>query len=645
MKTLRQLLFLICAVSFVGIPQARAQDLQVQQFRPMPGQQTNYFHGFRADTPDAGRWELGLVLNYARNPLVIQTRPAGESAERTGELITQQLTLDLLAAIAVTDWFEFGVALPVYLHDAGNRGQGFGAFELQDAPNRGVGDLRLVPRFRLAQWGGDRGDRFTVGFSADFLLPTASNGNAYQGEDFRVEPRFALDLRLADWAVWSFNAGVMIRPEDVTVDNISAGHAATFGTAAAFALNDSGSVLLVPEIFGLVSIAPDDDIDLEEVPLEARLGLKWFPVGGLMIEGGAGAGIIEGYGTPDWRLFAGVSYSAGPEDESVCNNTRRWPDDDQDGVCETPSHLGICDICRPRLDGDFPDPWEIMDYVRRDDSAHYWRYSYYPGMSTDDSVDEDNDGMPDACDICRPADACEPGTDTSDSRDADGDGLPDACDQCPNGRDLSDVDGDCIADCLDLCPEDPETWNNLDDEDGCPEEFECSEALSCPENLTEFPFVAQEYGGVPFFFDYDIYMEFSQRGPVNGYDQSTNEVLIEQIVAIVEELAPCLEYDLVAEGHTDTDGNLEYNTNLGLNRAGHVRDLLIAAGMRADRIEVMTRGESEPLNADDQGDDYAPGNRENRRVILRYECREGGERGPEAFEPTCAPPSVGQRCR
>ena len=75
-----------------------------------------------------------------------------------------------------------------------------------------------------------------------------------------------------------------------------------------------------------------------------------------------------------------------------------------------------------------------------------------------------------------------------------------------------------------------------------------------------------------------------------------------------------------------------------------MRDLLIAAGMGPDRVVARTRGETEPLNPDDPSNDYAPGNRENRRVILRYECREAGDRGPERFEPSCAPPSRGLRC-
>lgn len=635
---------------------ANAQDnLQAQQFFPMPAQQSNYFHTARAATPDGGTWELGLVLNYARNPLVIQSAVGDDALERNGAIITDQLVLDLNAAVSLADWLELGVALPIYLYDNGDTGQGFGRYELEDSPNPGVGDLRIVPRVQLFEWGGDEQDRFALGLMLNVFVPTASNDGVYQGEDaVRLEPRLAFDAWFADWVVWSLNGGVVIRPEEVSLENISSGQTVTFGSAAAFRVTEDDTVFLVPEVVGAVSIARGDDVDLEEVPMELRGGVKWFPrnADGLMIEGGAGAGLIEGFGTPDFRLFAGLSYSPDREQEPVCFPTD-YPDDDGDRLCETPADFGPeCDICRPRLDGDFPESYEIADYAAREDAAHYWRYSYYPGADTDDGIDVDDDGYPDACDICRPVDACDPLYRTDDDVDSDGDGIPDGCDYCPQGGDLVDTDGDCIVDCRDECPEDPETWNDDFDEDGCPEIYECSEADVCPENLDEFPIVDQVYGGVPFFFDYDVHWEFSER-VTQGYDRATNEVLLAQMAAILVDLADCMRYRLRAEGHTDTDGNEEYNVELGMNRANYVRtqliDALVEAGMdpaEADAIvEADTFGEGDPINPDDPDDDYAPGNRENRRVILRIiGCDEIGNRGPASFQPTCPDTSVGVRC-
>ena len=78
-----------------------------------------------------------------------------------------------------------------------------------------------------------------------------------------------------------------------------------------------------------------------------------------------------------------------------------------------------------------------------------------PGHS--DSIDMDNDGIPDGCDtfidsdadgVADSSDAC-PGHD--DGIDADNDGIPDGCDPVIG----SDADGDGVADSADICPNTP----------------------------------------------------------------------------------------------------------------------------------------------------------------------------------------------
>ena len=53
--------------------------------------------------------------------------------------------------------------------------------------------------------------------------------------------------------------------------------------------------------------------------------------------------------------------------------------------------------------------------------------------------------------------------------------------------------------------------------------------------------------------------------------------------------------NVVITGHTDTMGTPEANFHLGLKRATFVRNRLIAAGLAAERIEVSSLGESDPL--------------------------------------------------
>jgi N-acetylneuraminic acid mutarotase len=88
----------------------------------------------------------------------------------------------------------------------------------------------------------------------------------------------------------------------------------------------------------------------------------------------------------------------------------------------------------------------------------------------DDRLDDDSDGLPDACDGC-PAHP-DPG-----QEDADGDGFGDACDDCPDPSDPDDLDRDGFCDGVDLCLGFPD----LDDDDfdaipdgcdSCPTDFD-----------------------------------------------------------------------------------------------------------------------------------------------------------------------------
>ena len=70
--------------------------------------------------------------------------------------------------------------------------------------------------------------------------------------------------------------------------------------------------------------------------------------------------------------------------------------------------------------------------------------------------------------------------------------------------------------------------------------------------------------------------------------------------------------DILVTGHTDTVGGLAYNDKLSLARAERLREMLIALGIPAERIQAAGRGKREPLVATD---DNVPEPR-NRRVEI-----------------------------
>src|SRR6267378_1631408 len=87
----------------------------------------------------------------------------------------------------------------------------------------------------------------------------------------------------------------------------------------------------------------------------------------------------------------------------------------------------------------------------------------------------------------------------------------------------------------------------------------------------------------PVFFDFDS-------ATLNDQARST---LDQDAKTLRDHSAP----KLVIEGHCDERGTAEYNQALGERRAQAARDYLIAAGVAAGRIEVISYGKERPFDS------------------------------------------------
>ena len=85
-----------------------------------------------------------------------------------------------------------------------------------------------------------------------------------------------------------------------------------------------------------------------------------------------------------------------------------------------------------------------------------------------------------------------------------------------------------------------------------------------------------------------------------------------ELTTIKREIAGRPASEVMVIGHTDTVGGLEANDKLSRLRAQTVRDILIAAGVPGEKIEVAGRGERQPLVK--TGDEVAEA--QNRRVEI-----------------------------
>ena len=555
MRKLSIVTLLLAALALGWAPAAGAQDgptLAVQQFAPNPGGGRNYMHVDGTATLKHLEPSVSVVANHAYRPLVLVDERTGDERD----LLRHQAQLDLIGGIGLTDRAQLGLALPVTFFQT-DRPLGEDADALS---TQAVGDLRVVPKVNLLN--GETGLQLAV--MGVLSLPTG-DGSALQGnEGLTFEPRAVAELWFTDRLRAGLNAGyVMRRQNEYRV--LPQGNELTYGAGVAWELLPD-SLTLVGETYGRAAADPDSTLDLDTLPLEATIGTRWIPAEGHALSIGTGPGLTSGYGTPTWRTYLAYSLTVagvggggdGDRDgDGVADRWDRCPDvpEDRDGFED---------------DNGCPDP------------------------------DNDRDGVPDTEDGCplhpedvdgfQDADGCP-------EYDNDGDRIADGYDRCPlhaedadgfqdeDGCPDPDNDRDRILDAADACPNRPETYNGVEDEDGCPDEGRVKVTGDKVLILDKVHFDLDKASIKPVSFE-----------------------LLDQVAATLRG-NPELRRVRV-EGHTDSQGQEDYNDSLSEARAQAVRDHLVRAGVEHGRLEARGYGESRPVETNDTKE----GRAKNRRV-------------------------------
>jgi large repetitive protein len=553
-STLTGGLLLALLAVFAASP-ARAQGIDIQQYKPGPG--VNDVLGVYGPKvgPHLGL-HGGLSLNYARDPLGVLDPRTGTFVSR---VVTDQFTADVLASVSLFDRFELGLALPVTFQ-GGPPADGANAFFGGTGAGAGMGDLRLVPKALLLST--DSG--LDVGIALPLSLPTAASQRFLGASGVSVMP-----MVTAQWANGGLrvlaNAGVRLQPE-VQLRNLRVGNELAYALGAEVPVSEPLSVRASLE--GALAL---NTASAQQAPLELLAAARYVLQEGLAVQVGGGPGLTRGYGTPAFRLFASVGWTPpapppapratcaeGPEDldgfqdEDGCVD----PDNDQDGIADAP------DIC--------PNEAEVKNGYRDEDGC--------PDEALDDKAgglaiaytgDTDGDGLNDDQDRC--------------SKQAeDKDGFEDF-DGCPE----PDNDKDGLADADDKCPLEAETINGNQDEDGCPDQGRSKVRL-----------------------DKDRIVILDK-----VYFATGKDIILERSFSLLEQVASVLranpQVELVRiEGHTDDQGADAKNLDLSQRRASGVRRYLIDAGIAAERLEAVGYGETRPTDTNKT----AAGRENNRRV-------------------------------
>jgi len=375
---------------------------------------------------DQFSWNIGLFLDYQRNPLVRYSKTTNKVDRK---IVEDLLSGHLFGSFAPVEWLDIGLVLPVVAYQDGE-----GFVNEGDPGTFGVGDLRLHARFQLYQM---PNKLFAIAIEPVVGFPTGREVGQFMGsEGFTFTPWLNMSLNFSGKGGLALNLGYRVM-EDTSIGDLTLEDEIRYRFGFWVGLM-ADKLDFYAELFGATTAADPFD-KLNQSPIEALGALRWHIVDGAYLDVGAGGGITNGYSCPDFRVFAGFRFWVPPVEDVVVDPCPGEPEDmdgyqDDDG-CADPDNDSdtICDpwVKKEGLAGKYADRCKYSDDC--------------PMIPEDFDGFQDTDGCPDP--------------------DNDNDTI---CDPWVKEQGKSaKYAGTCKL--SDDCPDVPEVFNGFKDEDGCPD--------------------------------------------------------------------------------------------------------------------------------------------------------------------------------
>jgi OmpA-OmpF porin, OOP family len=594
------------------------QNIDMQQFHPAPGPYNLLsVHGARVD--GNGTFTLGVWANYAWRPFTIfnASCPNAENDEgcTLGDVrsrpIEHMVSLDVLATVTVARRIQIGLTVPL-AYESGQAVNSLNGYPLSSGESQStfaLGDPRLDVKIRIAGRG-LTGMAAAIGLTG--VIPTGQftgGSNRFVANDsVALGGRGVLDGRFGRF-FFALNAGVLWRPEVLTVLSTRIGTAFQWGAGAGF--QATPRLGFVAEIFGSNNFSTTQQNNGVETDLAAR-----YTLGDVSITAGGGAGIIRAAGTPVARGFVGLQWSPlriDGDSDGVDDSVDRCPSEaeDRDGYDDL-------DGC-PEDDNDgdgVPDTTDRCPDVPED------RDNFQDQDGCPD-LDNDADGVPDGYDSCPREPEDRDGDHDEDGcpdNDRDHDGTPDDQDRCPTDPEdldgFADTDGcpepdndhDGILDVNDQCSDQPETMNGHDDTDGCPDGVPDRDHDGVTDDRDRCPDAPETFNndndsdGCPESSGSLVSIQGTQlviTEPVN-FELNSDRIVGGGSFRVLDSVVAFLTFQpniiaLEIQGHTDDRGDPAVNRELSVRRANAVKSYLVDHGVNAARLFSTGHGADRPL--------------------------------------------------
>lgn len=261
----------------------------------------DYFTIYGSDTLARGQGHIGAYFDYADRPL--QFTGTGALLGQRQSVIDHLLTLNSFGAIGVTDWFSVGIDVPAVMYNwfYSDLPEALPTAAPDKAPM--MGDLQVVSKFRLVNI--EKG-HFGLALVPYATLPTGDttrftgNGNVTGGLTI------ASDVTIGKRVSLAANVGGTLR-DDVTKHGVRVDDQLTYGLGANFKLDKSWQAIV--EGFGSTVIR--NFFESDSSPLEAGAGIRhYFGDSGIAADLGGNVGLMDGVGSPRYRVFTGLKYTS-----------------------------------------------------------------------------------------------------------------------------------------------------------------------------------------------------------------------------------------------------------------------------------------------------------------------------------------------
>ncbi|HOG44884.1 MAG TPA: transporter, partial [bacterium] len=288
-----KLIILMFLIIMSDLLYAGGFSIDANRFKSTPFED-GYFSVYGAEGLDQDLFGAGFLMHYMPDS-ISQFNAEGDIIR---SVIENQITADISFFYSPVKYFDFGLVFPVMIYQNGD-----GWDEEDSLPSGGIGDIRLVPRFQIANVSDGL---FALSLIPEMTIPTGELVHSALGSSlFTFKPAIAIGSE-SKRVGFTTNLFYQILQKQYYAESVFDDE---FGVKVALNLH------AVPQLFDIVaefhantSIAePFKNEAVDNIELGGGFKVK-TPVD-IDVSAGAYGGFGSAVGVPKFRVFLGISWS------------------------------------------------------------------------------------------------------------------------------------------------------------------------------------------------------------------------------------------------------------------------------------------------------------------------------------------------